>query len=263
MELMESTQNPNQEPFQNSVPVPTPQSKPNLIIIVFSILGIILLVSIIFLFFQNQKLQKQLVNQPVPPTVQPSFPTPKTVSSISIPPDETANWKKYTDLLGYTFSYPNESQLEKLKDRVIVRIDPPDIRNIVGICPRYISFSSVNTESTSKTSQDKYSCVYETKILGEKIFIESQYPKNKKDLIDQILSTFKFLGRNSQASSCTPKFKVESGPELTASEAYSQKCYEVKTKERCEKVDIYRESTQNFGNSDGIPDCLWSKQFLN
>jgi len=56
---------------------------------------------------------------------------------------------------------------------------------------------------------------------------------------------------------CAPKFDVESGPELTASESYSYECTKQQTKEACEAVDIFRESTYNFGNSDGIPDCSW------
>jgi hypothetical protein len=198
MELMEPTQKPTQNPVQTAVQVPPPQPKLNLIKVVFSILSIISLALIIFLFFQNQKLQKQIINQQVAPTIQIASPTPQTVSAISIPPDETGGWKTYTDLSGYSFSYPKELPLEKLKDSVIVRVDPPDVREIVGICPRYISFSLTNEKSISKTSQDKYSCIYETKIEGGKIFIESQYPKNKKDLINQILSTFKFLSEPSK-----------------------------------------------------------------
>lgn len=179
--------------IQTPVQIPDFQSKPNYLkTIIFSVLIVMTLGLIAYLLFQNQKLQKQVLNPPVSPTVQAPSPTPKTISSISVPPDETAGWKKFTDFFGYTFSYPKELQLEESKDKIIVRIDPPDIRDIVGICPRYISFSLINEESTSKTSSDRYSCVYETKILDKKIYVESQYPKNKKDLIDQILSTFKF-----------------------------------------------------------------------
>jgi hypothetical protein len=96
MKLMEPIQNPTQEPVQ-SPPINIPQTKPNyLIIVVFSILGIIFLTSTIFLFFQNQQLKKQAISQQVSPTIQALSPTPETVSSISIPPDETENWKKYT-----------------------------------------------------------------------------------------------------------------------------------------------------------------------
>jgi hypothetical protein len=55
----------------------------------------------------------------------------------------------------------------------------------------------------------------------------------------------------------TPKFTVESGPELTASEVYSQKCWEKKSKEACDLVDVYSETTKSFGSADGVSDCQW------
>jgi len=79
--------------------LPNPQ-----LTIIFSILGVTLLAATIYLYFQNQQLKKQFVNQQISPTVQvPSpipqsiSPTQKTVSSISLPPDETAGWKTYLD----------------------------------------------------------------------------------------------------------------------------------------------------------------------
>ncbi len=107
---MEPIQSPIQQPIQNLPEVFIPQSKPNyLIIIISSILGIILLVSIVFLFFQNQKLQKQVTNQQISPTIQIPFPTTQKTSSISITPDETAGWKTYTNSqYFYSIKFPKE-----------------------------------------------------------------------------------------------------------------------------------------------------------
>src|SRR3989338_10555453 len=76
--------------------IPDFQPKPNYLkTIVFSVLIIITLGLIAYLFFQNQKLRKQVLNPPVSPTIQSSSPTPKTVSSISIPSDQTEGGKTY------------------------------------------------------------------------------------------------------------------------------------------------------------------------
>lgn len=56
---------------------------------------------------------------------------------------------------------------------------------------------------------------------------------------------------------CEPIFEVSSGSELTASQVYSSKCYKQTSENECKIVDIFRQSTNNFGNEDGIPDCEW------
>ena len=57
---------------------------------------------------------------------------------------------------------------------------------------------------------------------------------------------------------CVPKFQGGGqGSGITASAEYASRCTDQQTKELCEAVDIYRASTKNFGNSDGIPDCTW------
>lgn len=101
---------PVQEPIQPSAEVSIPQLKPNyFIIIVSSILGIIFLSSIIFLYFQNQQLKKQFINLQISPTNRAPSPTPKAVSSISIPSNEITGWRTYTNImLGFSFKYPNE-----------------------------------------------------------------------------------------------------------------------------------------------------------
>ncbi|MDO8610871.1 MAG: hypothetical protein Q7R95_10100 [bacterium] len=119
---MEPTQTPTQEPVQNSPAVPTPQTKLNYwIMIFFSILGIVFLILIIFLYQQNQQLKKQAVSiQVVPtaqvllPTLQSASPTTHPVSSISIPPDETAGWKTYINRkYNYQLKYPSDFEIVK------------------------------------------------------------------------------------------------------------------------------------------------------
>lgn len=101
---MEQFQNPTQEPNQN----PVSQAKSSWIIIISSILGIVLLTSIFFLYQQNQQLKKQVINQQVTPTIQAPSPTPKKVLSITITPDEMANWKIYkSDKYFFELKYPN------------------------------------------------------------------------------------------------------------------------------------------------------------
>jgi hypothetical protein len=61
---------------------------------------------------------------------------------------------------------------------------------------------------------------------------------------------------------CYPLWKIEKSTSpnqgISASEHYASECTSKTSKEDCELVDVYRESTKNFGDSDGIPDCEWS-----
>jgi len=110
---------PTQPLTQRPPPVFIPQPEPNYLkTIILSVLIITTLGLITYLFFQNQKLQKQVSNPQVSPTIQvPSptsqsiSPTPKTSSSISLPPDETANWKTYISMWNYSIKYPSSFYL--------------------------------------------------------------------------------------------------------------------------------------------------------
>lgn len=94
---------------QNPTITDVPKPKPNWILIILSVLAILLLSSIIFLYFQNQQLKKQFINLQISPTIQAPSPTPKAVSSISIPSNEITGWRTYTNImLGFSFKYPNE-----------------------------------------------------------------------------------------------------------------------------------------------------------
>jgi hypothetical protein len=108
----------------------------------------------------------------------------------TVTPDD---WKTYTNLtLGYSFSYPQNMPIEVYGNSTVVQIDPSDPRLIVGLCPRWISFSSVGIRSVTNRTQDKYGCVYNSFVSKEKVFIESQYREESRGVIDQILSTIRF-----------------------------------------------------------------------
>ena len=70
--------------------------------------------------------------------------------------------------------------------------------------------------------------------------------------------------KTEESGYCKPLFKVEYQTDplagITASEAYETECTSIISKEECEKKDIYRKETENFGDSDGIPDCEWKEQ---
>src|SRR3989344_5033102 len=145
---MDPTQTPTQQPAQTPPEVFIPQPKPSYLkTIIFSILGILLVVSIIYLYLQNQTLKKQVLNPPVSPTIQvPSpvsqsiSPTPKTVSSISIPPDETAGWKTYTSSkANYSFKYPDSWPIVKLSTNV-------NCETCIEIVPFALSYDSQSAE---------------------------------------------------------------------------------------------------------------------
>ena len=85
------------------------QPKSHWLVITFSVVVIILFTGILFLYLQNQKLQKKVIDQQITSNIQDqSSQTPKTVSTTSTPPDETAGWKTYTnENYGFQVKYPN------------------------------------------------------------------------------------------------------------------------------------------------------------
>jgi hypothetical protein len=102
----QTPQNPIQEPVQSSISVPIPTKGSNRIIVLFSVLLLILLVSTGFLYYQNMNLQKQVISLkeiPTPsvsPTILPATSPPGT-------PDPTSAWKTYTNTnYGFEFKYP-------------------------------------------------------------------------------------------------------------------------------------------------------------
>lgn len=87
------------QPAQPAQPVVlTSPKKDHALTIILSVLLIIATAIATLLYFQNQKLVKELASYQTQPTIAPSpIPTP----------DATANWKTYTDPKGkYSFKYP-------------------------------------------------------------------------------------------------------------------------------------------------------------
>lgn len=123
---MDPIQTPVQDPAQPPVQIPDFQPKSNyLIIVASSILGMILLASAIFLYFQNKQLKKQIVDGQISPAIQVTFPTPKTAPSIFLPSDKAINWIKYiNDDLDIRFDYPPEYKAPKENNNYISLISP-------------------------------------------------------------------------------------------------------------------------------------------
>jgi len=123
---MDSTQIPTQQPPQPPPEVITPQPKLNYLKTIFFFVLIVITLSLIaYLIFQNQKLQKQVLNPQTSLTIQTPSSTPKKVSSISISVDETAGWQTYINMmLGFSFRYPTEYKAPIENNNYISLISP-------------------------------------------------------------------------------------------------------------------------------------------
>ncbi len=72
------------------------------------------------------------------------------------------------------------------------------------------------------------------------------------NIIDQVLSTFKFTNEVSNPpSECVPR-----------NESYSAICRDKKSKSSCLDLDIYNQKTGNQNDPDGISDCQWKESFI-
>jgi len=213
--------------------------------------------------------------------------------SITSSAVDTSNWKTYTSSYGYSIQYPPEGKFMDANGHanfefqyqdadILITGLPSGIPNLTPFPNDYNTYGFCKPESTEfkekatingiefYRSHNYYgggSICLEAITKIKKSDVNSywtfslQAKANNKEgvqLFDHILSTFKFID---QTSMCKPKFAYSTNTsELTAEATYAQKCLEVQTKTACEKVDIYRASTKNFGNSDGIPDCEWTSQ---
>lgn len=225
----------NQQQDSNQSEVITPQPKPNYLkIIIVSVLIIITLSLIIYLFFQNQKLQKQVLNPSVSPTIQ--------VPSPAIPPDETAGWKSFTsNNLGISFKYPPEYKNPEENINYISLISPLnpepkkgyELQNGELKLEVYVSKAEPNEtldELINKKKEQSNSLGVDTEIINEeeiliggiravkqawkgngagqtillinnnKEFGIIKYPAvtTRDGEFDQILSTFKFVDNNKE-----------------------------------------------------------------
>ena len=230
---MDPIQPPTQQPIQPLVQIPDFQPKPNYLkIILFSILGILLVTSTIYLSLQNQKLKKQVLNPPVSQTVETPTPTQKSVSSISIPPDGTVNWKTYVDVNNnYQLSFPPNWTLDNTTTPEYPEIIPSDegpnnegriiITTFLSSTKSLSQFMKDTNLSTGRKNSDVYTFIRQIKISGEDgiltkggccgLFGQHAFVQHKdriyqitlkgpidghqikfQSVFDQILSTFKF-----------------------------------------------------------------------
>ena len=224
---MDPTQPPTQEPVQTPPEVFIPQPKPNYLkTIIFSVLIIITLGLIAYLFFQNQKLRKQVLNPPVSPTIQSSSPTPKTVSSISIPSDQTEGWKTYKNTSdAFSLKYPSSwiyregsegpefAPSDKLFSIPYTEVFSPisvfikttdnfDLSNTSfnQYEEKPITISEINTNRITGINKGTNTRITGVKFTHNgKIFIIVTFGNNYIQTFDQILSTFKFVN-NTQDS---------------------------------------------------------------
>ena len=270
--------------------IPDFQPKPNYLkTIIFSVLVIITLGLIIYLIFQNQKLQKQVLNLPVSPTIKVPSPTPKTISSISLPLDETTEWKSYTNSIhGITFKYPTTWQIDQKGDQdqynaqINLINDQAKIKmyfNMDGIGGQGQTYQgkSFILDGNNLYLYKKISDYDKTQIVGISTLLYNTlgvFEVNKKTYsitlaypvgyvkgnalekdFDQILSTFKFTDNT---SICVPSYKVETNSvELTAEQNYSVRCTEQRSEKDCLSVDIYNQKAGDFSVPDQISDCIW------
>jgi hypothetical protein len=228
---MDPIQPPTQQPAQTSPEVFTPQPKPNYLkTIIFLVLIVFTLGLIAYLVFQNQKLQKQVLNPPISPTIQvPSptsqsiSPTPKTVSSISIAPDETAGWKTYKNTSdAFSLKYPSSwiyregsegpefAPSDKLFSIPYTEVFSPisvfikttdnfDLSNTSfnQYEEKPITISEINTNRITGINKGTNTRITGVKFTHNgKIFIIVTFGNNYIQTFDQILSTFKFTGEN-------------------------------------------------------------------
>lgn len=216
---MNPTQYPIQTPPQTPPEVFVQQPKPNYLkIIIFSVLIVMTLGLITYLLLQNQKLQKQITDQRVVPTIELPFPTQKKGASVSIAPDETAGWKKYINKqYGFSFNYPpnwpvpndtaepaniNTSESQG-KINIYLRDSfggacPPSYEKII-IDGKTFSVCHLTehdgTESWSQIVKEFAKPI--NNYLGLEIYAYSQAPtKINRETILKILSTFKFISAN-------------------------------------------------------------------
>ena len=231
---MNPIQSSAQEPLQTPVQIPDFQPKPNYFrIIFFPVLSVLLVSSIIYLYLQNQKLQKQVLNPQVSPAIQVPSPTSKSSSSISILPDGTVNWKTYVDINNnYQLLFPPNWTLDDTTIPEYPEIIPSDegpnnegriiITTFLPSTKNLSQFMKDTNLSTGRKNSDVYTFIRQIKISGEDgiltkggccgLFGQHAFVQHKdriyqitlkgpidsrqikfQSVFDQILSTFKFL----------------------------------------------------------------------
>lgn len=171
--------------------------KGNVLVIVLGGLAIFSLALVGYLFFQNQQLQKPIIEPALP------SPTPNTT-------DETTNWKTYTNTLyGYEYKCPEKSS------------HTIEVTNGNGsTIPLYQEGCFEGTNQVRVFVNNINSADYPTEPTAKVVNINSPDNKYKVSLrgfdnnyFDQILSTFKFVNTN-KISQCNCSFVVTSGTNI-------------------------------------------------
>ena len=107
----------DKEAAPNTFVIPRQKSQLNLAIFVF---GAILLVIVIFLYFQNQQLKQELITLKSVPSNQISV-LPSPVASAEV--DPTASWKTYEIPDKLSFKYPANLEVKEA-DKEFINISP-------------------------------------------------------------------------------------------------------------------------------------------
>lgn len=227
--------------------------------------------------FAYQKLQ--------PSRIIPEGQSPTPSAAVAPAVDPTANWKTYTNTsANYSIKYPMDwktgnvaagagSSEAGANARYItisstqnstgnfgieaMQIIPPSEENFLNVEKK---INNIILKCNSNfTSDIKIWCW--VKVPNQEKYLNIQVSKGQNEGINQtfdlILSTFKFLDTNT--GKCQPTFPVETNTqEMTASQNYALECTLKKTAGDCLSVDIYNQSTKDFSQPDGEPDCRWA-----
>lgn len=181
----------------------------NILLVVVCLITLAALAAAGYFFWQNQQLQSLTDVNPGGPNI------PAPSATLSLTPNETANWKTYTDReVGLEFKYPSERNIQQAQRKYgkvlfITSNQPIDLITIYtsndpSIVSNYGKKNSnggplppVMEVKIDNQEAIKYSVVGSTTVqfLLGKYSIEVVYfqaSETNSKLIDQILSTFKF-----------------------------------------------------------------------
>lgn len=179
---------------------------PVLIILAVIIFAVAILIAL------NTDLVKRLKNEPPsPPVSSPTLSSPPTTQQSSPTPDETANWKTYTNQeWGYSIQYPNDWEAkEYIKPNHSFEVSKGE--DFVGVFVNYeevscgsakaqletVKISEYNGEKISclndKTGQLENTMLFFRNINNNSYLVIGDLNYQKSSLVPKILSTFKFI----------------------------------------------------------------------
>jgi len=212
---------PQATPQPQTSPIPpTPSASPvkNSLVLIMSVLLIVTVAIAGLFYFQIQKLSKELSKY----QTQPS-----PVSTAT--PDPTADWEKYTNTAGYSIKYPisfitevlaagsgNKEADAQIRNLFIYKSDAlePYMERYINleifqIKPTYNQRTTTQTTLASRNAEkivisDSKFDIYLAQMDDNK-FIEIYVSNDpsRKEIANQILSTFQFLGNEKPAGNGT------------------------------------------------------------